>query len=59
MFVSTEICWTERQPILTEVFVVLPSKTEDYAKLFFDVEAETEKSICHEEICNSEDREKG
>ncbi|CAH8564125.1 unnamed protein product [Schistosoma curassoni] len=30
----------------------------DYAKLFFDVEAETEKSICHEEICNSEDREK-
>ncbi|XP_018645660.1 sorting nexin, putative [Schistosoma mansoni] len=30
----------------------------DSAKLFFDIEAETEKSVCHEEICNSGDREK-
>ncbi|CAH8299184.1 unnamed protein product [Schistosoma turkestanicum] len=36
--------------------VAYPDK--DFAKLFFDIEAETEKSICHEEICSSEDREK-
>ncbi|KAH8870061.1 Sorting nexin-13 [Schistosoma japonicum] len=36
--------------------MVYPDK--DSVKLFFDVEAETEKTVCHEEVCCSQDREK-
>ncbi|CAH8571475.1 unnamed protein product [Heterobilharzia americana] len=31
---------------------------KDAVKLFFDIEAETEKNVCREEVCCSQDREK-
>ncbi|CAH8546030.1 unnamed protein product [Heterobilharzia americana] len=31
---------------------------KDAVKLFFDIEAETEKNVCREEVCCSQDRKK-